>query len=194
MWIRNKFRLTATPGFLLLLAVLYYLDREVGLVPWALLSCVVHEAGHVGIAAILGGKVSHIALTVVGAEMHFEYRRVLSYGEENLLAMAGPTANLILGLCAYWMSAWLLAIISLSIGVFNLLPICPLDGGRILNNLLTCKLAEPWPERICTGIAVAFAGILLGIGVIAMVEYANITLGLTSGWMLLKILRNQNKN
>lgn len=189
----ERFKLDVSPGFLLLLAGFWYLDREVGLLPWALLACVVHELGHIAAAVLLKGRVRGLSLSVVGAELRFEYAGVLSYGEENLLALAGPVANLLLGAVAYGMGAWLPAILSVGIGGFNLLPILPLDGGRVLYNVLSAHMEQPWPERVLTVLAGILAGILMGLGAIVAVEYANVTLVLTSGWLLIKILRNHGQ-
>lgn len=65
----------------------------------------------------------------------------LSYGGELLAAAAGPAANLLLSLplafCGrWWESGYLFAGAQLILGLFNLLPIAPLDGGSLLWNLL----------------------------------------------------------
>ena len=186
-------RLEVSPGFLLLLAILFYLDQGVGLLPWALLACVVHELGHVAAALILKGKVSRLSLSVVGAELCFEYPRVLSYGEESLTALAGPAVNLLAGLAAYGVGAYLPAILSFGVGAFNLLPVLPLDGGRVLFNVLADRLEPPWPQRILSVTAGILVGILVGLGGIVAAEYANITLLLTAGWMLIRFLKKQGE-
>jgi len=186
-------RVEITPGFLLLMAGLFYLDRGIGILPRALLGCVIHEAGHTLAGAVVGGRIKRVGLSVVGAELHFEYPRVLSYGEENLITLAGPAANLLAGMLAMGLQRHLFAILCLGIGGFNLLPVLPLDGGRVLQNVLKGCLWDPWPERIMVGLTGVLAGVLLGIGVIVAVGYANVTLLMTSGWLLLKTLKIQDE-
>lgn len=53
---------------------------------------------------------------------------------------AGPFCSLALGLCYPWLPK--LALSGLIQGVFNLLPVFPLDGGRILRELLLCMFPE----------------------------------------------------
>ena len=195
MWTcRERVRLEVSPGFLLLLAGLFYLDYGVGLLPWALLVCAVHELGHVAAALLLKGRPRRLSLSVVGAELSFSYPRVLSYGEESLVALAGPAANLVIGVAAYCLKGYLPAILSLGVGGFNLLPILPLDGGRVLLNLLALWLEPPWPERVLSVTAGVLVGVLVGVGAIAAAEYANVTLLLTAIWLLAGTIRGQREN
>ena len=80
-------RVEVTGGFLLLTAWLNYLDAQ-GVVPLALLSCALHEMGHLLAIRMLGGRVRRISITAVGAEMELD--RALSYGNECLAALGKP--------------------------------------------------------------------------------------------------------
>lgn len=191
MW-RNpdRPRLEASPGFLLLLGALYWLDEGVGLLPWGLLACVVHELGHVAAARCFGGRVERLSLTAVGAELSFSYRAPLTYGRDSLVALAGPGANLLLGGLFYWQGRHLPAVLSLGLGVFNLLPILPLDGGRVLYGLLAERLDPDWADRLLTALAGCLVGVLAGVGTIAAVYYANVSLLLTALWLLAGVIRH----
>ena len=191
MWhVPDRSRLEASPGFLLLLGVLYWLDEGVGLLLWGLLACAVHELGHVAAALALGGRTERMSLTVVGAELSFSYRTPLSYGQDSLVALAGPMANLLLGGLFFALDWRLPAVMSLGIGAFNLLPILPLDGGRVLYGLLADKLDPDWADRFLTVSSGCLVGLLAGAGVIAAVHYANVTLLLTALWLLTRVLRH----
>lgn len=194
MWMFKGIHLKVSPGFLLLIAGICWLDRGVDVLPWTLLACAVHELGHVAVSTAFGGKVECLSLSVVGAELRFRYERMLSYGEEMAVAFSGPAANLAVGILAGLCSAWLLSALSLGIGAFNLLPILPLDGGRIVHHALDTCMDHPWPDRILTVLAGVIGGVLLGFGVVAAVQYANVTLLLTAGWLLAKIFRGKGKN
>jgi len=190
MWTWRDLRLEISPGFLLLLAALLYLDDGVGLLVWGLLACVIHEAGHIVGAWVLKGRPRRLTLSIVGAELDFYYAKPLSYVQDILVILAGPLANLLFGLIAYSLNAYIPAIFSFGIGGFNLLPILPLDGGQVLCRLLGLWLDPPWPDRILAGFAGVQAGVLSGLGVIAAVNYANMTLVFTALWLLIGILRN----
>lgn len=101
-----------------------------------------------------------------------------------LVAGAGPAINLVLavisaGILAFWGEglgeAWvqMLAfslILNVALMLFNLLPVLPLDGGRILTGLLPAKLAIPFsrterfgmPLLLLVLVAVPLVGYYLG--------------------------------
>lgn len=195
MWIYpNRLRLEVSPGFLLLLAALFWLDEGSGLLPWGLLACLIHELGHIIAAAICGGQAERLSLTVIGAELSFSYRTPLSYGQDSIVALAGPAANLTAG-GVFLVLGWdLPAVLSLGIGAFNLLPIQPLDGGRVVYGLLAERLDPDWADRLMTASAGCIVGVLVGLGVITAAHYANVTLLLTALWLLTGVLRHGSQN
>lgn len=191
MWpVLNRPRVDVSPGFLLLLGVLFWLDEGVGLLPWCLLACLLHELGHLAAAGACGGHLARLSLTAVGAELSFCYRSPLSYGQDSIVALAGPAANLVTGGIFLALGQNLPAVLSLGLGAFNLLPVQPMDGGRVLYGLLSDRLDPDWANRLMTAAAGCLVGVLVGVGVIAAVHYANITLLLTALWLLVGVLRD----
>ena len=93
-------RVEISGGALLMLAALYYLDGQ-GVLPLALLACALHEAGHWLATRALGGRITALRLTCVGAEMRLSARYPLGYAGQCIAALAGPCANL----AAAWAAA-----------------------------------------------------------------------------------------
>ena len=185
MWsCHDRPRMEASPGFFLLLGISFWLDEGIGLLPWGLLACVLHELGHVAAATVMGGRVEALSLTVVGAELRIDYRAPLTYLQDSLVALAGPAANLLWGAAALALHLELAAMLTLAIGAFNLLPISPLDGGRVVHGLLANRLDPDWADRLMTVMSGCLVGILVGVGAVAAIHYANITLLLTALWLL----------
>lgn len=190
MWIyRDPLKVEVSPGFLFLLGALFWLDEGVGLLPWGLTACAVHELGHIAAAAALGGRIEGLSLTVVGAELRIGYEVPLTYGRDSLVALAGPAANLLWGGLALALHWELAAALTLAVGAFNLLPIMPLDGGRVVYGLLAGRLDIDWAERLMTALSGCLVGLLIGVGAVAAVQFANVTLLLTALWLLAGVLR-----
>ncbi len=159
---KGGFSVHITPSALVLLAVflLFFSPLLLGALLFAALC---HELGHCAALYLLHGRVTALHITASGAEMQVMGR--LSYGGELLAAAAGPTANLLLSLpLAYggrqWEILYLFAGAQLVLGIFNLLPILPLDGGSILWNL-TAWLTQPYTADRVTGlVSLGMAAIL----------------------------------
>lgn len=107
-----------------------------------LLATAVHEAGHTAAFFCLGHPCPQIRLHALGLSLKPQH--MLSYKQEALICFCGPLANLLLaaflGFMARLFPALLLmAKISLLFGFIHLLPIFPLDGGRMLLSI-ACSL------------------------------------------------------
>lgn len=110
-----------------------------------LVSVLVHELAHALTAKIFGWPSEKIVLNLWGGHTQFE-SFTASPGRSVLVAMAGPAANFVLA-AAGWLLltgsdltgvAGILANIfvwaNLLIGIFNVLPGLPLDGGRLVES------------------------------------------------------------
>lgn len=97
----------------------------------AVFAAAVHEFGHLAAIKLLDGQPVSISLGFLGAKIH---TGPLTNKAEFLCAAAGPCASLaLLFLCRLFPK---LALCGLFQGMFNLIPLYPLDGGRILFCLL----------------------------------------------------------
>ncbi|QWF85456.1 site-2 protease family protein [Amycolatopsis sp. CA-230715] len=107
------------------------------------LSVLAHELGHCLVALRLGIPVRRLRLFLLGGLSEVA-RTPRKPGHEGMVAAAGPVVSVLLAaFCGGLMlavpsggAAWLLvaecAVANLAVGVFNLLPGLPLDGGRLL--------------------------------------------------------------
>ncbi|WP_427892949.1 M50 family metallopeptidase [Kribbella sp. GL6] len=128
-------------------------------------SILVHELAHALMAMRFGIGVTEINLGFFAAGTHIEGERK-SPLEEFAVSVVGPVASLIVGGLAYFASRafdegvgyvalWELGIANLIVGVTNLLPGLPLDGGWVLRaivwkltgNMHTGTVAAAWAGR-----------------------------------------------
>ena len=136
-------------GALLLGALLYYFDDQ-GLFLLSMLACAIHELGHILAILALGGQVTRLRLTCVGAEMRLSARHAIGHMGQVLAALSGPLVNLAAGFLSVRLlgeKGWCFAGINLALGAFNLLPAGCLDGGRALRFMLGPLLGEDGAAR-----------------------------------------------
>lgn len=155
-------------GWSLLLIILFFV-------------CVVlHELGHSLTARRYGVRVPRILLMPIGGMAEFD-RIPRQPSAELLITIAGPAVNFVLAailLPLVWTELWSeqavphhggldllinLAVANAVMGVFNLLPVFPMDGGRIFRALLATRLdylrATYWAALAGKVLAVVFAGV-----------------------------------
>lgn len=156
-------RLEIAPGFIAALCLLRLLV-EPGVFWSFLAAAAAHEAGHLTAAFALHVKVTGIRLDALDARIRMQ---VSSYRQEAICALAGPAASVLLCI-AMRKADPACAAISLLLGLFNALPVFPLDGGRALRAMLGLFLPLSRAEAISgwIGLAVCAAGLvgaLLGV-------------------------------
>lgn len=106
-------------------------------------SILLHELAHALTASLMGSPPFAIELTPLGAVMRLEDDEKLPSFQRLLMLLSGPLLTLLLCCTALNLSSKTSLIFSrqlflcnLSILTLNLLPVLPLDGGRILSLLL----------------------------------------------------------
>lgn len=121
-------RIVLHPSFFVAMAFLLLLNDTL---PWMLLMAViVHELGHLLALQCLGVEYAELKLSLSGGLLDAPPLEARALA---LTALAGPAASLLWAgflIRSAPMAAWL----SLAVGIFNLLPIPPLDGGTVLQS------------------------------------------------------------
>ena len=146
-----------------------------------LLSVLIHELAHAGVAMRAGLKVSGITLRVLGGATEMDGHPA-GAGAELRIALAGPIATL--GLTLGFVAAGQfgsalpapvtavtnnLALINGLLLVFNLIPAVPLDGGRILRAALWAVWGSPVAAtRAVAALGSAFGLLMMALGVVAL--------------------------
>jgi Zn-dependent protease/CBS domain-containing protein len=146
------------------------------------LSILVHEAAHCAVARSLSIPVQRISLSFFSGHSALA-REPVKPGHAAAMAVVGPVTNLIIAGAAAVVHGWLpaggvgvllaagLAWSNAAVGLYNLLPGLPLDGGQLLRaliwrirgNVRDGTLGASWSGRV----------IALGIGVFALTLLAS---------------------
>ncbi len=169
-------------GFLILLALLLLTEER--LAGPFLVSCAVHEAGHLAALYALGGRVERLRLTAGGAVMEIGAAARLSYPAEALAVLAGPLAGLGLALLSARLGFYVTAGVSLVLTVFNLLPLRRQDGGRLLRLLLAWRWGPDLARTVGMTASRAVSAALLLLGLWALVQGRGIALLAAGVWIL----------
>lgn len=145
---------------IVVIAVLWFPEFSAGsdpLVSWVsagvfalllMVSVLIHELAHAMSARAFGYHVTGVTLWAMGGYTTYRSSEEHSASREAAIALAGPAANLAIAAVA-WMTSpllpsgsivglilWALALANLFIGLFNLLPGSPLDGGAIVKSVV----------------------------------------------------------
>ncbi|MCF7889712.1 site-2 protease family protein [Candidatus Bipolaricaulota bacterium] len=134
----------------------------------------IHELGHSIFAMRYGVKIESITLYVLGGVAQLEEIPTRP-GEEAKMALAGPVTSFILG-GIFWLLLTVLDpgqavprfmlgflfYVNVAVGIFNLIPALPLDGGRILRSLLSLKTSHYKATEISTRVS-KFLAVAMGI-------------------------------
>ena len=164
----ERTRVRVSPGAPALLAVFVWLSSP-EVLGAVLLAALCHELGHYAVLRSRGGWVRHMEISALGANMQVAGR--LSYGSELLAAAGGPAVNLLLAAalaCAGWWNPAGAA--QLSLGLFNLLPVAPLDGGQALNTALRQALPLRRAERIADFLTLAVLFPLMALMILTVLR------------------------
>lgn len=177
-------------------------------------SVLAHELAHSLVARSRGIPVRSITLFLFGGVSNIQ-REPTSPGAEFLMAIVGPLSSLVLGAILLWLGsiaagpagvpaldpgqaliqlgplAMLLSWVggvNLTLGIFNLLPGFPLDGGRVLRSLLWAlwgdlRRATRWSSWAGQGIA--WLMVVGGISIVFGAQLPFLGTGLGSGlWLV----------
>jgi Zn-dependent protease len=120
-------------------------------------SVLLHELAHSYLAKRYGVNIDSITLLLFGGVASMEIPQ--KPGQEAKIAFAGPLTSLIIGsICLFtysyiispnsalsqnsiYLIIWILGSMNLLLGIFNLLPAFPMDGGRIVRSFFAGKMS-----------------------------------------------------
>lgn len=147
---------------------------------------VIHELGHVIAARAFRWRIAEVQLLPFGGVMVAEEQGTTPASEDMIVALAGPLQNGLLIIAAlifhrigWWQSDWSDYFIraNVMIGCFNLLPIMPLDGGKLMQSLVSFSMNYYRSIIYCTWFGL-IASALLALTSFITIETVGIQLNL----------------
>ena len=134
-----------------LILILFYFTKQIKIYSLIMTFAIIHEICHLFAGLILKMKIKRITIMPIGLSIEFKIpyedlnSKILKSNKLELkkifIAIAGPLSNIIIVLITLLLNINIelknsIIYSNLLIAMFNLLPLYPLDGGRILKSVL----------------------------------------------------------
>lgn len=177
-FVLSKVRVTVTWQFLALITFMLSLQKPNVL--FAVLFSLCHEIGHLICLVLVGNKPKSVSFELTGINICRNESVAVSLKNEMLVSFGGPLVNLIFFAVfsiAYSQTKtenyFNIASVNLILGVFNLLPIKSLDGGKILYYFISNVFSFKTAKIILNFTSVIFILLILiyGIYTLYVTEY-----------------------
>lgn len=139
----------------------------------------IHELAHLVIGILIGGIPKKMTISVFGVSIDF-----YSYGKNKVLSkllffFIGPLINILIGIFCYKFmnnsaEKNLIVYTNFAIGIFNLFPILPLDGGKIMKEILKVLFGFEMSNKIMIFVSKGFLLIASLIYSVLIIKIKNI--------------------
>lgn len=187
-----------------LFLLLFLVTSQFNIYILLMLFAFIHELGHLAMGLILGFKPKEIKVTPVGMKIEFaikceEYNKKILKGnllgiKREIIALAGPLTNFIIVIIVSILknikpeleqiSFFSITTINLQdviyanllIAIFNLIPIYPLDGGRIIKEILHICIGLGRSEKYTYMISKTMIILLTAISSVVILYIRNISI------------------
>jgi len=141
------------------------------------MSVLIHEFAHMVVANSYGVKMKGVTLSLIGGVLILESNRTPAWSSI-FISIAGPMASFVIALAFLDLSrlpvvqelglAWALrelATINLLLSFFNLLPVFPMDGGRIVHAFIYAERGRGAADEVVSILSsgLCIAGIIYSI-------------------------------
>ena len=166
MFIFKKVKIKFKPSFFVLAAFSVLCGVEEYFVTLLIL-VVLHELCHIFTAGIWGLETRSVTLCAIGAAADINGLESLHITKRIAVALAGPLFNLLL--CP--LSPSPIRQMNLALALFNLLPLYPLDGGKILHYIVSCCMGVLRGNILISKLNTLMSAALLFFGAVQLVLY-----------------------
>lgn len=170
--------------------ILFYFTKQIQTYSLMMIFAIIHELGHLITGVILGMKPEKIELIPYGLTVSFKLKPEdynLKVKKANKLeckkivvAFAGPLTNILIIVISIlfnkdFITNLIILYTNILLIVFNLLPLYPLDGGRILKGLLHIFLGNKKAQKyinIISKITLSIVTILASFSILFLKNFA----------------------
>ena len=189
--------------------ILFYFTKQIELYAMIMIFALIHEFGHLLAGVIMGMKPEKIEVMPFGVSISFkinvdEYNEKIRNGnvleiKKIIVALAGPITNFIIILISCNLNldlikSMLIIYTNFLIMIFNLLPIYPLDGGRILKGILHIIVGKRNAEKYINTISIIMVIVITAVFSILILYIQNISIFLIDIYLWYLVIKEDFKH
>jgi len=187
---------------ILIFFAVFYFTNQLNIYLWTMLFAFLHELGHLVIGLLLRMKPDKIEMTPFGFSLRFKTGEAKDNREKIksniLIAIAGPITNLIIIFIILifnisFLERDIAVYANIIIFAFNLIPIYPLDGGRVFKGILNLFFDEIKSEYFVNRISNYYMVILTMIGSITIYYFKNIAILLIIMYLWMLVIKENRR-
>ncbi len=181
---------------IILFIILFILTKQIGIYLLFLLFVLLHEISHMLTGMVMGFIPKKIIIMPFGFKMQFKEIKTNKKIERKkvLVAASGPIANLLTIALAIFLKLNInIVYINLTIAFFNLLPIYPLDGGRILKSILNIKIGSIKSYKITNTVSNFSIIFLTAISSVVVLYIKNVSIVFAFAYLWYVVIRENRR-
>lgn len=187
-----------------LFIILFYFTKQIDIYALIMIFAIIHEMGHLLMGILLKMKPNKLEIMPFGVTVSFKLKPKdynVKIKKANLLelkkiivAMAGPMTNVIIAIITYnlkidYQIKNTIIYSNILIIIFNLLPIYPLDGGRILSSILHIFYGKKIAEKSINKISIIVVLMLTVLVSIVIINIHNIAILIALGYIWILVIK-----
>ena len=140
-----------------------------------------HEISHLVVVKLMNIETKELRLHCLGATLEIRDYNTLSLKEQIIICLAGPVFNALMSLMFFTMFKFfgndfflMIVEVNLALAIFNIMPMYPLDGFKLLLSFLSLRLSYVKANKVSSVISYIVNIVLIILSIIFLV-YKNIS-------------------